>query len=65
VIAAAMRPGIDGLARRGIPRPAGLALHYLGLAARRGRAAEASLAMPAEGHAGFAGLAVFFAGAAV
>jgi predicted PurR-regulated permease PerM len=32
VIAAAMRPGIDGLARRGIPRPAGLALHYAGLA---------------------------------
>jgi predicted PurR-regulated permease PerM len=33
VIAAAMRPGIDALARRRIPRPAGLALHYLGLAA--------------------------------
>jgi predicted PurR-regulated permease PerM len=33
VIAAAMRPGIDALAQRGIPRPAGLALHYAGLAA--------------------------------
>ena len=33
VIAAAMRPGIDALAGRGIPRPAGLALHYVGLAA--------------------------------
>jgi predicted PurR-regulated permease PerM len=33
VIAAAMRPGIDALAERGIPRPAGLALHYAGLAA--------------------------------
>jgi predicted PurR-regulated permease PerM len=29
IIAAAMRPGIDWLARRGLPRPAGLALHYL------------------------------------
>jgi predicted PurR-regulated permease PerM len=33
VIAAAMRPGIDALAQRGIPRPAGVALHYVGLAA--------------------------------
>ena len=33
VIAAAMRPGIDALARRSVPRPAGLALHYVGLAA--------------------------------
>jgi predicted PurR-regulated permease PerM len=33
VVAAAMRPGIDALARRRVPRPAGLALHYLGLAA--------------------------------
>jgi predicted PurR-regulated permease PerM len=32
VIAAAMRPGIDALSRRGIPRPAGLAIHYLALA---------------------------------
>ncbi len=29
IIAAAMRPGIEGLRRRGIPRPAGLLLHYL------------------------------------
>jgi predicted PurR-regulated permease PerM len=33
VIAAAMRPGIEALAQRGIPRPAGVALHYIGLAA--------------------------------
>jgi predicted PurR-regulated permease PerM len=32
VIAAAMRPGIDGLRRRGVPRGAGLAIHYLALA---------------------------------
>jgi predicted PurR-regulated permease PerM len=32
VIAAAMRPGIDALNRRGVPRPAGLAIHYLALA---------------------------------
>jgi predicted PurR-regulated permease PerM len=29
IIAAAMRPGIDWLSRHRIPRPAGLALHYL------------------------------------
>jgi predicted PurR-regulated permease PerM len=29
IIAAAMRPGIDWLARHGLPRPAGLAVHYL------------------------------------
>jgi predicted PurR-regulated permease PerM len=29
ILAAAMRPGIDALARRGLPRGAGLALHYL------------------------------------
>jgi len=29
VLAAAMRPGIDALARHRIPRPLGLALHYL------------------------------------
>jgi predicted PurR-regulated permease PerM len=29
IIAAAMRPGIDWLAAHRIPRPAGLALHYL------------------------------------
>ena len=33
VLAAAMRPGIDALARHRIPRPLGLALHYLGIAA--------------------------------
>jgi len=33
VIAAAMRPGVDALARRGIPRAGGVAVHYVGLAA--------------------------------
>jgi len=33
VIAAAMRPGIEALARWRVPRPLGLALHYVGLAA--------------------------------
>src|SRR5213083_1180536 len=32
VIAAAMRPGIDWLAEHRIPRPAGVALHYLAFA---------------------------------
>ena len=32
VLAAAMRPGIDRLAAWRIPRPAGLALHYLAIA---------------------------------
>ena len=32
VLAAAMRPGIDALARHRIPRPLGLAIHYLGIA---------------------------------
>jgi predicted PurR-regulated permease PerM len=32
VVAAAMRPGIDWLAERRIPRPAGVAIHYLGFA---------------------------------
>jgi predicted PurR-regulated permease PerM len=31
IVAAAMRPGIDALRRRGVPRPAGLFLHYAGL----------------------------------
>lgn len=31
-IAAAMRPGVEALYRRGIPRPAGIGLHYVGLA---------------------------------
>ena len=29
ILAAAMRPTVDKLARRGIPRPAGVALHYI------------------------------------
>lgn len=29
ILAAAMRPGIDGLARRGLPRAAGIGVHYL------------------------------------
>ena len=32
IVAAAMRPGIDALRRRGVPRGAGLALHYLAFA---------------------------------
>jgi predicted PurR-regulated permease PerM len=32
VIAAAMRPGIESLHRRGVPRSVGLAIHYLALA---------------------------------
>src|SRR5436190_16242409 len=35
-IAAAMRPGVDALHRRGIPRSVGVLLHYLGLAALMG-----------------------------
>jgi predicted PurR-regulated permease PerM len=31
ILAAAMRPGIDGLRRRGVPRAVGLLVHYLGL----------------------------------
>jgi predicted PurR-regulated permease PerM len=33
IIASALRPGIEGLARRGVPRGIGLALHYLALVA--------------------------------
>jgi predicted PurR-regulated permease PerM len=33
IIAAAMRPGIEGLRRRGVPRGVGLLVHYLGLVA--------------------------------
>jgi predicted PurR-regulated permease PerM len=33
VIASAMRPGIEALHRRGVPRGLGVAIHYLGLAA--------------------------------
>jgi predicted PurR-regulated permease PerM len=32
ILAAAMRPGIDGLQRRGAPRPVGLVIHYLAFA---------------------------------
>ena len=32
VVAAAMRPGVDKLAERGIPRPAGVAVHYFAVA---------------------------------
>lgn len=32
ILAAAMRPGIDWLARHRVPRPGGLALHYLAIA---------------------------------
>ena len=32
ILAAAMRPGVDGLKRQGVPRPVGLLLHYLALA---------------------------------
>src|SRR5438874_1752418 len=32
ILAAAMRPGIDGLNRRGVPRSIGLVVHYLALA---------------------------------
>jgi predicted PurR-regulated permease PerM len=33
IIAAAMRPGVEALRRRRVPRCAGILLHYLGLAA--------------------------------
>jgi len=33
IVAAAMRPGIEGLARRGVPRVIGILLHYAGLLA--------------------------------
>jgi hypothetical protein len=36
IVAAAMRPGIDRLARHRIPRPAGVALHYLAIVAALG-----------------------------
>src|ERR671936_1050261 len=32
IVAAAMRPGVDKLAERGIPRPAGVAVHYFAVA---------------------------------
>ncbi len=33
IVAAAMRPGIEGLRRRGVPRPVGILVHYVGLIA--------------------------------
>ena len=48
IIAAALRPGIDWLARRRVPRPAGLALHYLALVALIGVAI--AFAAPAALH---------------
>ena len=33
IIAAAMRPGVEALARRGIPRGFGIGIHYIGIAA--------------------------------
>lgn len=33
IVAAAMRPGVDRLAEHRIPRPLGVALHYLALVA--------------------------------
>ncbi|MBA2615745.1 MAG: AI-2E family transporter, partial [Actinobacteria bacterium] len=33
IIAAAMRPGVDALRRRKVPRGLGIAIHYLGLVA--------------------------------
>jgi predicted PurR-regulated permease PerM len=48
IIAAAMRPGIDWLSGRRIPRPIGLALHYLALLALVGVAL--AFAVPAALH---------------
>jgi len=48
IIAAAIRPSIDWLARRHVPRPAGLALHYLVLLAAIG--VGLSFAVPAALH---------------
>jgi predicted PurR-regulated permease PerM len=48
IIAAAIRPGIDWLARRRVPRAAGLALHYLVLLAAIGVAL--AFAVPAALH---------------
>ena len=48
IIAAAIRPGIDWLARRRVPRPLGLALHYGALLAALGVAL--AFAVPAALH---------------
>ena len=48
IIAAAMRPGIDWLKRRGIPAPVGLGLHYVALVAAIGIAL--AFAVPAALH---------------
>lgn len=48
IIAAALRPSIDWLARHRVPRPAGLALHYLALAGAI--AVALAFAVPAALH---------------
>ena len=48
IIAAAIRPGVDWLARFGIPRPLGLALHYLAFIAMIG--VGLAFAVPAALH---------------
>src|SRR4051812_24804464 len=48
IIAAALRPGIESLARRGVPRGVGLALHYLAIVAAVG--AAIAFAAPAALH---------------
>jgi predicted PurR-regulated permease PerM len=48
IIAAALRPSIDWLARRRVPRPAGLALHYLALVGAI--AVAVAFAVPAALH---------------
>jgi predicted PurR-regulated permease PerM len=48
IIAAAIRPGVDWLARFGIPRPLGLAFHYLALLAAIG--VGLAFAVPAALH---------------
>jgi putative heme transporter len=48
IIAAALRPGIDWLARHRVPRPLGLALHYLALLAAIG--VGLAFAVPAALH---------------
>ena len=42
VIASAMRPGVEALRERGIPRGAGIAVHYVALAAARRRCSSSS-----------------------
>jgi len=49
IIASAMRPSIDWLARHRIPRPAGVALHYLALLGAISELGEAVARLPAGG----------------